>query len=79
MDGSISGQGATPELGNFAPMRGIAMRLNSITIFEENEEWIVVLIEGGEEIRRTFKNERFARNWYDGQRARLGLPLMNDA
>lgn len=55
------------------------MRLNSIQIFSENEEWIVVVVERGEEMRRSFKNERFARNWYDGQRARLGLPIMDDA
>lgn len=55
------------------------MRLNSIIIFSENEEWNVVVVEGGEEMRRSFKNKRFARNWYDGQRARLGLPIMDDA
>lgn len=55
------------------------MRLNSIQIFSENEEWIVLVVEGGKEMRRSFKNERFARNWYDGQRARLGLPMMDDA
>ncbi|WP_158565531.1 hypothetical protein [Shinella sp. WSJ-2] len=55
------------------------MRLNSIIMFEENEEWIVVLVEGGEQMRRSFKNERFARNWYDGQRARLGLSIVDDA
>lgn len=60
-------------------MRGVAVRLSSIVIFEENEEWVVVVVEGGEETRRAFKNERFARNWYDGQRTRLGLPIMDDA
>lgn len=55
------------------------MRLNSIILFSENEEWIVVVVEGGEEMRRSFKNERFARNWYDGQEARLGFPMMDEA
>ncbi|MCJ8057311.1 hypothetical protein GB928_028890 [Shinella curvata] len=54
------------------------MRLNSIILFQENEEWIVVVVEDGEETRRTFANERFAKNWHDGQRLRLGLEVAND-
>lgn len=54
------------------------MRLNSITFYAQNAEWVVVLVEGGVETRRSFKNEHFARNWYEGQRVRLGLPLMED-
>ena len=54
------------------------MQLNTITIIEENEEWVVVVLEDGVETRKTFTTERFARNWHDSQRLRLGLPALED-
>ena len=50
------------------------MASNSIELFHENEEWVVVVIEDGSETRRTFKIEQHARSFADGQRVRLGLP-----
>lgn len=55
------------------------MGFNSVQLVQENDQWVVVIVESGEETRRTFDIEAHARSWADGQRIRLGLsPLGRD-
>jgi len=54
------------------------MASNSIELFQENEDWVVVVMEDSSETRRTFRVEQHARSFADGQRVRLGLPPVNE-
>jgi len=49
------------------------MQPNSVTLSSDNDDWIVVVVEDGEELQRSFKIQSHAQNWSDGQRIRLGL------
>ncbi|MCJ8052330.1 hypothetical protein GB928_000845 [Shinella curvata] len=49
------------------------MQPNSVTLSSDNDDWIVVVVEDGEELHRSFKIQSHAQNWSDGQRIRLGL------
>jgi hypothetical protein len=49
------------------------MKPNSVMLIPDNGEWIVVVVEDGEELHRSFKIEAHAQSWSDGQRFRLGL------
>ena len=49
------------------------MAPNSIILIHDNNKWIVVLVENGDETRREFAFEQHAQSWLYGQRIRLGL------
>ncbi len=49
------------------------MQPNSVTLIPDIDEWIVVVVEDGEELQRSFKIQSHAQNWSDGQSIRLGL------
>ena len=49
------------------------MQPNSVTLSVDNDDWIVVVVEDGEELHRSFKIHNHAQSWSDGQRIRLGL------
>lgn len=50
------------------------MQPNSVTLIPDKDDWIVVVMENGEELQRSFKMQTHAQSWSDGQRVRLGLP-----
>lgn len=52
------------------------MQPNSVTLSSDNDEWIVVVVEDGEELHRSFKIHSHAQSWSDGQSIRLGLPTI---
>ena len=49
------------------------MQPNSVTLIPDTDEWIVVVVEDGEELQRSFKIQSHAQSWSDGQSIRLGL------
>lgn len=51
------------------------MTPNSVTLIAENDEWIVTIVEDGQELFRSFKVQSHAQSWSDGHCFRLGLPL----
>ncbi|MBO9628455.1 hypothetical protein D0Y60_02210 [Shinella sp. WSJ-2] len=50
------------------------MQPNSVTLICDKDDWIVIVMENGEELQRSFKMQAHAQSWCDGQRVRLGLP-----
>ena len=57
-------------------MKGAAMKPNSVTLIASRDEWIVVVVEDGEALQRSFKIQSHAQSWCDGQCIRLGLPVV---
>lgn len=51
------------------------MKPNSVSLIVGTDEWIVTVVEGGEELHQFFKIRSHAQSWSDGQRIRLGLPV----
>ncbi|WP_439618718.1 hypothetical protein [Shinella sp.] len=41
-------------------------------VIKDGDQWVVVLIEDGTEIRKEFDIQQHALNWLEGQRMRLG-------
>jgi hypothetical protein len=54
------------------------MQSNSIDLFQDGDEWVVVLTENGIRTRKGFSVKIHAVNWLEGQRMRLGLPKEAD-
>lgn len=50
------------------------MPFHSVQVFQQDETWVVVVIENDDETRREFSVEKHAHSYADGQRIRLGLP-----
>ncbi len=50
------------------------MSFHSVQLFQENDKWVVVVLENDDEMRREFAIEKHAHSFADGQRIRLGLP-----
>ena len=50
------------------------MPFNSVQLFRENNEWVVVIVDNKGETRRSFDFGQCAHSYADGQRVRLGLP-----
>lgn len=63
------------EPDTFAPNRK-AMALNAVQLFQENDRWVVLIIEDGEETRRLFEIEQHAHSYAEGQRIRMRLPAL---
>lgn len=50
------------------------MSFHSVNLFQENDKWVVVVVDDQGETRRAFVVEQHAHSFADGQRIRLGLP-----
>ncbi len=50
------------------------MSFHLVQLFDENDKWVVLIVEDGEETRHSFDIEQHAHSFADGQRIRLGLP-----
>ncbi|MCR6501239.1 hypothetical protein MUO32_19580 [Shinella sp. CPCC 101442] len=55
------------------------MSRSSVVLFAENKEWSVIVIEDGGESRHPFRLHKHAASFADGQRVRLGFPLIDFA
>ncbi|HEV7245669.1 MAG TPA: hypothetical protein VGN93_01615 [Shinella sp.] len=54
------------------------MQSSSIDLFQDGDEWVVVLTENGIRTRTAFSVKSHAMNWLNSQRMRLGLPKVVD-
>ena len=48
---------------------------NDVRVERLDGEWAVQIVENGNVTQRLFENEQFARNFANGQRLRLSLPV----
>jgi hypothetical protein len=72
--------GAAMELSNLPrKFGGYAMSRSSVAIFASNDEWSVMIVEFDGESLHSFRFQKQAQSFADGQRLRMGFPLTDFA
>nr|WP_314092095.1 hypothetical protein [uncultured Shinella sp.] len=55
------------------------MSRSSVVVFAKKEEWSVIVIENDGESSHPFRFQKHAASFANGQRARLGFPMIDFA